>query len=386
MLHSVIISVADDIEYLCLVADLPDIISIYEALIIEMKPIKIFSAIFMVLVLTACAQTTATKTESPKEEKPRPTSPTGSPTSPESAESGQPAAQTKPKPGAAASAAETATQTKETDSPSATESGLQQSTEKQANEPATAGESAETKLEEARENLRISRETEKRIAAELEQLKESGSASEEAVRDYETYLKSVAAMTAENHKIVEQMETAYAKKSSGNTGSNGLNKMADPDIPEAQTVDEVAALDRQLNASLAKFDGLLLQEMDQIRAGSSEKLQDLAAEAAEAAKRLRQKGLDVGTYGSKSSAGSQERREGGQANDREKKPTGGSQTAARDGSGKGGEGPSSIDQRRKDYEDDDIVARQLREAAENETDPELKEKLWKEYEEYKKSK
>ena len=33
---------------------------------------------------------------------------------------------------------------------------------------------------------------------------------------------------------------------------------------------------------------------------------------------------------------------------------------------------------------DDIVARQIREAAEKETDPELKEKLWKEYEEYKK--
>jgi hypothetical protein len=30
------------------------------------------------------------------------------------------------------------------------------------------------------------------------------------------------------------------------------------------------------------------------------------------------------------------------------------------------------------------VARQIREAAEKETDPELKEKLWKEYEEYKK--
>ena len=36
-------------------------------------------------------------------------------------------------------------------------------------------------------------------------------------------------------------------------------------------------------------------------------------------------------------------------------------------------------------DDDDIVARQLREAAENETDPELKEKLWKEYEAYKKN-
>jgi hypothetical protein len=34
-------------------------------------------------------------------------------------------------------------------------------------------------------------------------------------------------------------------------------------------------------------------------------------------------------------------------------------------------------------QDDDIVARQLREAAENETDPGLKEKLWEEYYAYK---
>ena len=44
-----------------------------------------------------------------------------------------------------------------------------------------------------------------------------------------------------------------------------------------------------------------------------------------------------------------------------------------------GRGPDSSSQ------DDDIVARQLREAAEKETDPVLKEKLWKEYEDYKKS-
>ncbi len=35
------------------------------------------------------------------------------------------------------------------------------------------------------------------------------------------------------------------------------------------------------------------------------------------------------------------------------------------------------------YEDDDIVARQLREAAEKETDPELKKRLWEEYRRYK---
>jgi type IV secretory pathway VirB10-like protein len=37
-----------------------------------------------------------------------------------------------------------------------------------------------------------------------------------------------------------------------------------------------------------------------------------------------------------------------------------------------------------DGSDDDIVARRLRKAAEEETDPELKEKLWREYLEYKK--
>jgi len=38
-----------------------------------------------------------------------------------------------------------------------------------------------------------------------------------------------------------------------------------------------------------------------------------------------------------------------------------------------------------DGSDDDIVARRLRKAAEQETDPELKDKLWKEYVEYKKN-
>ena len=37
-----------------------------------------------------------------------------------------------------------------------------------------------------------------------------------------------------------------------------------------------------------------------------------------------------------------------------------------------------------DGQDDDIVARQLREAAEKETDPELRAKLWQEYRDYKK--
>lgn len=349
-----------------------------------MKPIKRISAIFVILMLAACAQTTATKPKNPPPEESRPTSPTGSKPSLETHKTEQQESRKTSKIGEETSTEEAASREKKARPTAATESESQKSEQPSSTGQVPEEVSAEAKLAQARENLRISRETEKRIAAELEQLKESGSASEQSVRDYETYLKSVAAMSVENQKIVEQMAAAYAAK----TGSNELNKMADPDIPEEQTIDEVAALDRQLNASLAKFDGMLLEEMNEIRAGSSKKLQNLAAEAAEAAKRLREQGLDVDTSGSKSSDGNQEEREGGQATDREKDATGGrkgSQTASRDGSGRGGEGPSSTNQRRTDYEDDDIVARQLREAAENETDPELKEKLWKEYDEYKKS-
>jgi hypothetical protein len=249
---------------------------------------------------------------------------------------------------------------------------------------ADSPETADSKLAEARRNLRISEATEKRIAAELEQLKKSGAASPETIKNYETYHESVQGMVAENRKIVAQMEAAKARhpageKSSETTGGGQLDNMLDPAIPEAQTTDEVAVLDRQLNASLNEFDARLLKEMDAIRDDSAEKMRDLAQDAAEAAKRLREKGVDVNTSGSESSeasAATQTQAEQGAK---------GSKTASTDSSRQSGQGSSREEQGRVGSEDDDIVARQLREAAENETDPELKEKLWKEYDEYKKN-
>ncbi len=256
---------------------------------------------------------------------------------------------------------------------------------------ATSTDAADARLKEAREKLQTSQETEKRIASELERLKKSGSASAETIKDYEEYLARVRAMTAENRKIAAQMEAAYTQQPPEKTGpdpatSNNRGKMFDPNIPEEQTVDEVAALDRELNQSLAKFDDRLLKEMDSIRAGSAKKLQDLAQEAADAAKRLRDKGVDVDTSATKSSGETDAQKKGSESG-REVETTGGAadtETTARDGSHTGSTGPTGKDRHRTGYEDDDIVARQLREAAENETDPELKEKLWKEYEQYKK--
>ena len=280
-------------------------------------------------------------------------------------------------------------QTSQPSSQKETGSKTEKTAENKSEEGTTPSGAANASLEKARENLRTSRETENRIAADIENLKKSGNASPEAVKDYEDYLSRVKAMTAENRKIVEQMETAYSQHTPGTTHpnpavSNKVDKMHDPDIPEEQTVDEVAALDQEFNESLAHFDDKLLKEMDEIRAGSAEKLQDLAQEAADAAKRLRDKGVDVDTSGTESSETQKEASE----SSRQTETTGDSAdtaTASRNGSSTEGKGASQDNRRRTDYEDDDIVARQLREAAENETDPELKEKLWKEYEDYKKS-
>ncbi len=52
-------------------------------------------------------------------------------------------------------------------------------------------------------------------------------------------------------------------------------------------------------------------------------------------------------------------------------------------SGQGSRGAPDQGAAKSIYEDDDIVARQLREAAEREKDPELKKKLWEEYWKYK---
>jgi hypothetical protein len=62
--------------------------------------------------------------------------------------------------------------------------------------------------------------------------------------------------------------------------------------------------------------------------------------------------------------------------------SGGGKSAA--GAGAGASGPVNVPTDVADGSDDDIVARQLREAAMKEKDPALRDKLWQEYRDYKK--
>lgn len=257
----------------------------------------------------------------------------------------------------------------------------------------------ESALESARKDLRISMATEERISFELEKLKQSEQTSPDIIKDYDTYLIRVQAMVAENRKKVEKLEALNAKYNTrkatyGASSSDDTSAMLDPSIPEEQVVDEVTVLDHQLDSSLAEFDEMLLTELDLIQAKSSEKLQDLAEAAEAAAQRLRDKGIEIDSDSKAESAdshqdSSEESKEKGAfeaGKESRSKEAGDDATVTTQGKSREGvEGSSRHPKNRYDSRDDDIVARQLREAAEKESDPELKEKLWKEYEQYKKN-
>ena len=265
-------------------------------------------------------------------------------------------------------------------------------------------------LEQAREKLRVNQEFKERVAADLQTLKESSNADPDTIAAYQAYLNQIQAMVAEDRKTVAQLEALNTKYSSTapplpSESDSGDPLMTDTRIPEEQIDDEVASLDRELNTSLAAFDTMLLTELELIKAKSAERMRDLAEEAAAAAERLKEKGIDLeyetppdstgigdesqgqdlpeATQTSETSASPSEKNTNSQDSGLGENETAKSQTERqKSGSGKNS---SDRDDRYAAQDDDDIVARQLREAAEKETDPELKAKLWEEYEAYKKN-
>ena len=254
-------------------------------------------------------------------------------------------------------------------------------------------EEVKSRLQLARENLRISEATEARIASELEKLKSSGTASPQALKESEAYLARAHEMVVENRKIVKEMEAAYAKlapprqpASSSTTDEEG--NITDPRIPNEEELEELASLEREFNESLAAFDEMLLEKWDEILAMSAKKMRDLSEEMGEKEGHSGQEAEGEETSSGEGTSGTQEgTEETGEGEMRSQEGTEAQETAAERGESdsKGEDKGQTITKKRPTYDghDDDIVARQLREAAEKETDPELKAKLWKEYEDYK---
>ncbi len=286
----------------------------------------------------------------------------------------------------------------------------------------------EPRLQAAREKLALSERTRERVARELEALKRSGQADPRMLQDYTTYLQRVQDLVDENRRIVRKLEALCAPGAdlTASSAAQGRSVSSGPVSPDEET-DELAALDRKLQDSLASFDEMLLKRINAIQAESADKMRDLAQQAAQAAGRARQygsaatspsasrEGGQQGAEGSQGQEGAQsqegaqgqagsqgggqgENTAGGGQTGTETATTGmgqasgpGTQASGRRGKGqaasptRGQTGSGAAASRTYNPDDDDIVARQLREAAEQETDPELKKKLWKEYEAYKKN-
>ena len=166
---------------------------------------------------------------------------------------------------------------------------------------------------------------------------------------------------------------------SGRGGGAGDGSGSGSASAPAQTPEEHRAeLEHRFDDSLGSFDATLKKEQEQlakehdaaVAAGGGGSPDGGAGSAAH--------GGSAGTEGPRSGRG----RHGSRPADH----SGDLHSAKQDGVNAGGYSGNGASAREiPDGSDDDIVARRLRKAAEQETDPELKEKLWQEYVQYKKN-
>jgi hypothetical protein len=171
-----------------------------------------------------------------------------------------------------------------------------------------------------------------------------------------------------------------------------MSQSAEISTRQEQTPQEqVAALDNMLNAGLGEFDEKLLREQERIRsAAPNDNDRGGSGSGNGAGDGGMAGGGWAGGDGAGESAGDSAGeggnpggRAGGnpRAGDPGERRSGGSRDSSPGGDDKGND--IDVPEDIPDASDDDVVARQLREAAEKETDPELKAKLWEEYRRYK---
>ena len=136
---------------------------------------------------------------------------------------------------------------------------------------------------------------------------------------------------------------------------------------ERTGAEATAALDAELFAGLGEFDEMLLREQERVKAATPR--------------------TDAASGGGSGGGGGGSGSDGGDFDDSgESQSASGGEPTYGQGAGPGSRQAStssSAPPGTPDGSDDDVVARQLREAAEKETDPELKKKLWEEYRKYK---
>jgi hypothetical protein len=155
---------------------------------------------------------------------------------------------------------------------------------------------------------------------------------------------------------------------------------------EQSREERIASLDVELASGLADFDELLLREQERVKSaaprsasaggmGGGTDEDGHGGDGGDGNGDGKNSAGDTGTGGASTDDGVWSQGGGGA----ERSSTGAGGTQARTSRTGATRQPPGI----PDGGDDDVVARQLREAAEKETDPELQKKLWDEYRKYK---
>lgn len=174
---------------------------------------------------------------------------------------------------------------------------------------------------------------------------------------------------------------------SGTTGGGTAGAAASGPEGPGQTSDERrAAIDKQLSDSLGSFDSELRGE--QQRVAQERDTRRAKAGTATSDGQSSDKGGDSAGSAATELPGDSDRpngtpRRGDASRRRDSSGDLKSEKASKKPDDNAGNGATAREI--PDGSDDDVVARRLRQAAEQETDPELKEKLWQEYIDYKRN-
>jgi len=160
-----------------------------------------------------------------------------------------------------------------------------------------------------------------------------------------------------------------------------------PSSTAVTTDEQISELDESLITALGRFDDMLLKEQESIathvpsqRESGSGSPGGIGATAGNGTK----EGDGGDAAGRKDSHSGEAGKESSSQNEKGVEGSKDSQQGVGAGNGTQETVPeSSSSDKQLDARDDDVVARQLREAAEKETDPEVKKKLWEEYRKYK---
>lgn len=260
-------------------------------------------------------------------------------------------------------------------------------------------------LAAAREALQVQEAAWRRLHEEFERLLAERRLSSAEAADYHAFLDELSERVRAERRRVARLASLP------DAGAGQPAQALPAGFDRGRTTGErVDALDAELGASLSAFDDKLLREQQAMAAKSrpagdsgtgSAAAGERAGESsggesgagAEAAEQSAQKSGSEGRGDGDDATAAAGGQAGGDAS-AGGPPTGGDIAGRGDGDGEGeqvataggGDSPARNDRVPDDVgsgEDDDIVARQIREAAERETDPALREKLWEEYRRYK---